>query len=116
MLNLEDIALKMVKSKFEAVPNRKGKLIHSIDETFNFPKLIEELLNEGNPNEYDENQKYVIFRAYFDRKNKECKKERDQIVIMTDESKENVIFACINIIKDCCTNEHEFIGFNINRK
>lgn len=112
MIDFEDLAKKMVLSKFKV--KDENKVIFGSSETTNYPKLIEDLLNEADIDDYNEYNKYFIYRCYFDRVDKACKKEKDQVVIMTDLNKREIILSCINIIKDCCTNEHEFIKFNIN--
>lgn len=112
-MNLDEIAIKMIKNKY--TPNPKYKEIIFSDTSLNYPSKVNYILNELDV-EYDEDKKYKLYKAFFDPIEKKNNKELYTVEMMIDPENDNIIFSCIYVKKDCCSKEHDLINFKLNVK
>lgn len=113
-MNLEEIALKMIKSKFHLKDENKP-FINSNLENIMYGMSIKKFVRKYFVG-LEELSKYNVFMGYFNPIERKTEEEDYLVVIITDVNKTKIYCSLIFIRDNCCIEDAEAINFNLNIK
>jgi hypothetical protein len=113
-MDLNDIAMKMIKSKFTL--DEFSGVIGKVENPMYGLSIARYIDNPNKFQNFKLYDLYYTFILYFNPTEREHNKQDFKVVLVTDLDVTEILYSVIYINQDCCNGEHDIIYFKLNVK